>query len=59
MKLALEETQKINAQVAIPIRNELFQVDIVYAMIIIMMMDHMNYVMFVILIGNFIFIKFY
>ena len=41
-----------------PIRNELFQVDIVYAMIIIMMMDHMNYVMFVILIGNLFLLNF-
>ena len=58
MKRALEEIQKRNAKVVIPIRRELFQVDIVYAMIIITMMDHMNYVVHVILIGTFIFIKF-
>ena len=55
----MEEIQKINVQVVIPAKIELFQVDIVYVIIAIMMMDLMNNVVHVILIGTFIFIKIY
>ena len=58
VKLALEETQKINAQVVIPVNTDTIKVDIVSAMIIITMMEQMNNVVCVIPIGSFIFIKF-
>ena len=51
----MEEIQKINVQVVIPAKIELFQVDIVYVIIAIMMMEQMNNVVCVIPIGSFIF----
>ena len=55
----MEEIQKINVQVVIPTRKDMIRVDIVYVIIAIMMMDQMNNAVHVILIGTFIFIKFY